>query len=346
MKIRTRVAVMALAAAALSPVGLAPASAAGACDNDTTAPAVGAITITPGDVVVGKIRQSVTASLSATDDCGVSSSGMYLTYSRVGDVSAGSLFFSDFRLVSGSGTNGTWQSTEVISDYQSGGPYEASEVRLHDDAYNVTDATYPAATRLQVRGATSFDLDAPSPARLVAGAAAAITGQVLLPQKEATGRLELQSLSPSGTWARVASIARAAATTYSSFSITVRPTATTRYRVAYLGDAVSAAATSPVLTVSVAPSITARASATRVAARRPLAISGVVRPVLAGQTVTVQRLVGSRWVNLGAARLTRTGTYKAVVRLPARGTALLRVIKAPDRDRLAGVSAPVRVTVA
>ncbi len=347
---RSRLVVALLSTALLSTVWAGPAAGAsgeacGFVSDDDTPPTVGTIDISPTSIVVGKIKQSVTVSLSASDECGVSTVGTSLTYSKVGDVGSSSIYFSGFRLVSGTAQSGTWQATEVVSDYISGGAYEASEVRIHDEAYNYSSPLYPASTRLEIRGTAEFEVSAPAPARITAGSATQLSGYLDLPAREATGKLELQSLARNGTWARVGSVARAALTTYSSYSIVVRPTATTRYRLAYLGDEISAPATSPVMTVAVAPAITARAAAPTMALGRTLVVSGAVRPALPGQSVVVQRQAGSRWVSLATARIDAKGAYRAVVRMSVRGAVVLRVVKGADRDRLAGASALVRVQV-
>jgi hypothetical protein len=345
MRATARIAAIVLATAALGPFTPISALAAGTCEDDTTPPVVSAIAITPGEVVVGKIKQSVTARVSATDDCTIRGSSMSLTYSRVGDVSGGSVFFYGFDLVEGSAQSGVWEATEVLSDYQPGGAYEASEIGVYDDSFNTTKMLYPASTRLQVRGSVEFEVSAPAPARIAAGSATQLSGYLELPSRDAAGALELQALSRTGTWTRVGPVARAGLTTYSRYSIAVRPTATTRYRLAYLGDAISAPATSTVVTVAVAPAITAKAAATTVRLGRTAVVSGAVRPALPGQSVVLQRQAGSRWVSLATARIDAKGAYRAVARMGVRGAVVMRVVKGADRDRLAGASSLVRVQV-
>lgn len=339
-----RLAVAVLAAAALGPAAASSASAAGECGfgSDATPPTVGAISVSPSPVVVGKVKQSVTATVTASDDCGVE--GMWLTYSKVGDVKGGSVFFYPFRLVSGTAQSGTWQASDVLGDYQQVGVYEASEVDVHDTAYNTTKQLYPAATRLQVVGSTSVGIDAPEPARLVAGAATRLGGDVTVPSPDATGKVELQSLSRTGRWVRVAPVARPQRTTYASVAIAVRPVVTTRYRFAYLGDAISTPATSQVVTVAVAPAVTARAAAARVPLGRAVTVSGVVRPAF-GEPLVLQRQAGTRWVSVATGRVSSKGQYRLSAGLRARGVVTLRVVMGAGRDHLAGASAVVRVRV-
>ena len=114
-----------------------------------------------------------------------------------------------------------------------------------------------------------------------------------------------------------------------SFALTVRPTATTRYRLA------SGVARTAPTTVAVAP---------RIALVQPGDLSeltGTVRPVLAGATVEIERLHGQLWQVVGRTTVDADGAFTARVNVTP-GSYRAR-IPAPGRGLAAGTSATLVV---
>ena len=287
------------------------------------------------------MKQTLTATIAASDNCGVSS--LHLTLNPVGNVTGGSIGLYDFTLVSGTAQSGTWQASTVLSDYLKGGDYEATEVNGSDVNYNSVAIVYPVANLLSAREATTTTMRAPSVSRLTAGASVVLAGRVEVSAfSDPTGPLELQALSPAGTWLRIAALPH---DTFGSFTVAIKPTRNSQYRTVYVGDGKTAASTSGAVRVQVSPAVTLRASAVRVPVGRTVMMSGSVRPALAGQAVVLQRQSGKTWVKVSTARLTAASTYRFVVPMSTRGASVYRVVKLADRDRLMGASPVVRVRV-
>jgi hypothetical protein len=110
--------------------------------------------------------------------------------------------------------------------------------------------------------------------------------------------------------------------------------------------------------VTAAPSagaVATQAAATRISAHATppityigstVVVAGAVRPVVAGASVILQRLVGRRWVAVVHQHLSRTGRYSFAVRVP--GTAQVRafrVVRGATAAAKAGVSAKLTVRV-
>jgi stage II sporulation protein D len=111
----------------------------------------------------------------------------------------------------------------------------------------------------------------------------------------------------------------------SSFTAAIRPQVTTYYRLT-AGDARSG-----VVRVSVAPSVRLSLGVARTA------MWGVVRPVMPGATVAIQRLVGESWKTVAQTRVTDRGRFEvARARAFAPGTYRARV--APGRGLVPGTS--------
>ena len=128
------------------------------------------------------------------------------------------------------------------------------------------------------------------------------------------------------TWASVSQVQPQA---NGSFAVTVRPTATTRYRLA------AGAAHTAATTVGVAP---------RVALIAPGDLSelrGTVRPALAGTTVEIERLVGQSWRVVARATVDPGGAFTAQVDVTP-GSYRARV-PAPGRGLVAGTSSALVV---
>lgn len=322
-------------------LGVPPASAVvDPCSfsNDKTNPTISSIAVAPVSVITGLVKQTVTATIAASDNCGVSR--LDLTLNPVGNVTGGSISLYDFTLVSGSAKSGTWQASTVLSDYLTGGDYEATEVNVSDVNINSVATVYPAANLLRAREATTTTMKVSS---LSAGGSVVLSGRVEVSAFSApAGPLELQARSHSGPWVRVTELPH---DTYGSFAVAIKATRNSQYRTVYAGDGKTATSTSAAVGVLVTPAVTVRASAARVRVGRTVVLSGTVRPALAGQTVVLQRLNGRSWVKVYAARLTAVSAYRFAMRMSTRGAPVYRVVKPADRDRLLGVSRAVRVKV-
>jgi stage II sporulation protein D len=161
----------------------------------------------------------------------------------------------------------------------------------------------------------------PKPAKpLVFGGAAKLTGVargVTKPQFE-----QLKG----GVWAALTPVQPQA---NGSFSVTVRPTATTQYRLV-AGSARTAATPVPV--------------APRVALVEPGDLSelrGTIRPTLAGATVQIQRLNGAVWSTVARTAVESSGTFLAQLNVTP-GSYRAR-IPAPGRGLVAGTSSTLVV---
>jgi stage II sporulation protein D len=111
----------------------------------------------------------------------------------------------------------------------------------------------------------------------------------------------------------------------SSFTAAIRPQVTTYYRLT-AGDARSG-----VVRIAVAPSVRLSSGVARTA------MWGVVRPVVPGATVAIQRLVGESWKTVAQTRVSDEGRFEvARARAFAPGTYRARV--APGRGLVPGTS--------
>jgi SpoIID/LytB domain protein len=129
-----------------------------------------------------------------------------------------------------------------------------------------------------------------------------------------------------GTWKAAAQVQPQAS---GAFAVAVRPTASTRYRLA-----AGSARTAPTL-VRVAP---------RIALTQPSDLSeltGTVRPLLQGAAVEIQRLNGAVWQVVGRATVDASGGFAAVVDV-VPGSYRARV-PAPGRGLVAGTSSTLVV---
>ena len=118
-------------------------------------------------------------------------------------------------------------------------------------------------------------------------------------------------------------------------SAVVAPHGRTTYRWWYAGDVLRTPATSRSQTVSVAEVVSARSTAARVRHGTAVTIYGVVKPASLGQTVSLQRLVGTTWKTIATITIKRqrlpngvTTTGYAVRTTPTtRATARYRTYK-------------------
>jgi SpoIID/LytB domain protein len=136
----------------------------------------------------------------------------------------------------------------------------------------------------------------------------------------------LHASSNGATWSMVGTPAVDAS---GAFNLPVKPQRTVRYRLQ------AGRASSPALLVRVAPRVELRQGA------EPATLEGSVRPRLAGATVTVERRVGSEWVEVAQGKVDGAGEFS--VALPsARGAYRARV--APAQGYAEAVTAALTVT--
>ena len=114
-----------------------------------------------------------------------------------------------------------------------------------------------------------------------------------------------------------------------SISVTVKPVRTMRYRIEVEGAA------SPALLVQVTPRLQL------VRAAEPGALTGTVRPKLAGAVVSLERKNGSTWIPVGQATVDGTGAFRAELTL-APGSYRARI--SATEGLAAGVSPTLVVT--
>jgi hypothetical protein len=88
-----------------------------------------------------------------------------------------------------------------------------------------------------------------------------------------------------------------------AFSFVLQPDRTERYRLQ------SKSANSPAILVAVAPKVRL------LPATEPGALTGTVRPMLAGAEVTVERLDGARWIPAGSATVAPDGSFTVLLEL-------------------------------
>ena len=114
-----------------------------------------------------------------------------------------------------------------------------------------------------------------------------------------------------------------------TFSVTVRPTATARYRLAV------GAARTAVIRLGVAPLIRLNP------VTDAMELRGSMRPAVFGAAVEIQRLSGRAWGRVGQATVAEDGTFAASMHVPP-GSYRAR-ISAPGRGLAAGMSATLVV---
>ncbi|GIF11757.1 M4 family metallopeptidase [Actinoplanes teichomyceticus] len=182
-----------------------------------------------------------------------------------------------------------------------------------------------------------------SPAAVTHGQPVALSGRVVGGRAPATGfavTLERRAAG-TGAWTRVATLRT---DSLGSWRTTVRPTATSAYRVR-LADAMGLwPATSAAPWATVRYAVSAKASSAKPKAGKKITISGSVRPARAGAKVTLQRAVGGRWVTLNNTTTSAGGGY-SVKRAFSRGTWKLRVVVAGGTANATGTSSTLTVKV-
>jgi stage II sporulation protein D len=150
------------------------------------------------------------------------------------------------------------------------------------------------------------------------GGAATVTGVARFPDA-----VSLESRVPPAEWAPAGAVTSGSD---GSFSLVVRPTATTQYRLA--AGKVRAAQ----ITVPVAPLVRAAAA--------PGTVTGTIRPAIAGAAVQVQRQDGTLWTTVATTTTDLAGAFTVVQELEP---GVYRVRCAPGHGLAPGVSPPLQV---
>ncbi|QIM21760.1 hypothetical protein G7075_12540 [Phycicoccus sp. HDW14] len=159
----------------------------------------------------------------------------------------------------------------------------------------------------------------------------ALSGRGLVVQAQKVG---------STTWSQVATVTTSS---NGNYAVSLKPAVSTRYRVGYAGSGARTGTWSSVRTVSVAPSVSIRATRTTVPKGASVTVSTVVGPKHASSVVTLQRWTGRSWVSVTTRKLSSSSAASAVVR-PSASTSYRWVLPA-HADHATGTSATLRLTV-
>ena len=162
-------------------------------------------------------------------------------------------------------------------------------------------------------------LDKPA-AAVTYGAQARITGRA-----RGVARVVLEQRAAGGSWAAAARLTPREGLV----NVVVKPTASSEYRLS-----AGRGLTSGAVAIAVAPRVRLELAEQRTQLR------GVVRPVLSGAPVTIQRLAGSAWRSVAGGRVTDDGRFAVRVEL-APGSYRARVT--PGRGYAPGFSPVLRV---
>lgn len=152
--------------------------------------------------------------------------------------------------------------------------------------------------------------------------------------------LDIQSRKHgTSTWSALASVTTASD---GSFSLIVRPTATSDYRVLLPASEAFQTATSNVAVVQVRVLVAGSLTSSSVRHGRSVALYGSVAPSRAGQLVALQRYYSGAWHTVASARLDGSSNYAFVITPATVGRLQYRVYKATEPEHLANAS-PTRV---
>ena len=128
-------------------------------------------------------------------------------------------------------------------------------------------------------------------------------------------------------------------------AFTPAPAATTTYRTSFPGSDTYGTTSSPQVTVSVRPTVTARLQASTVTKSQTIVVTGSVAPNHHGQRVYLQRQTTGTWKGVATATLTNASTYTLKAKPPATGSFTYRVVKRADADHTSATSPTLTVTV-
>ena len=140
-------------------------------------------------------------------------------------------------------------------------------------------------------------------------------------------------------WVTYAKLTTTATSTFSVRKKGLKPKAKYRFRAVTAATAEHLPGSSPEALVD------AMKVALKVAAKgRKVTFSGSVRPVHRRLAVTIEELVGTRWVKLAGTKLTSRSTFRVTKQLKP-GVHVLRARSAEDRDHFGGISAQKKLTL-
>ena len=209
------------------------------------------------------------------------------------------------------------------------------------------NVTAPATLTATFKPATGLRISA-RPATVVTGADVTVAGRLVAGEVTSSDGVGGQTLTflarPAGSTAAWQTIGTATTAGDGLAALTHRPGANVEYTVRFAGSGGWAPSASPAARVSVRTAVTTTISPSRVRVNAPATISGRVTPAHGGQTVQLQRLVGTSWRASQNARLSGSGTYSFTVRRTETGTTSWRVVKAADADHAAGTGPTVKLT--
>ncbi|MFE9694193.1 S8 family serine peptidase [Micromonospora sp. NPDC005806] len=123
-----------------------------------------------------------------------------------------------------------------------------------------------------------------------------------------------------------------------ALTYTHKPAKGVSYEWLYRGSSSLTGSVTPLRTVTVATLVTGNLSKTSFALGGTVTLSGSVSPSHAGQTVYLQRLVGTSWKNITSRTLSSSSAYSFSIKPTSRGTYYYRVYKPADTDHAAGYS--------
>ncbi|MDX6239227.1 MAG: serine protease, partial [Kribbellaceae bacterium] len=146
----------------------------------------------------------------------------------------------------------------------------------------------------------------------------------------------------SSTWREITRVTTSATGTY---SVAYKPTVSTVFAWGYNGSPDLLGSRTGNQTVEVRPTITANLSATTFKLGGTTQFYGYLRPQHVGQSVYLQRLVGSTWTTITSSKLNSTGNYGFAIKPTARGGYTYRAVWLADGDHATTVSAAKSFTV-
>jgi hypothetical protein len=82
------------------------------------------------------------------------------------------------------------------------------------------------------------------------------------------------------------------------------------------------------IAVKMAPSVSIKASATRVKEGKTVTVTGRISGLKSGSKVILQEKVKGRWVSLASATVNRSNDYRITAKLGSKGKQTLRVVDA------------------
>jgi hypothetical protein len=113
----------------------------------------------------------------------------------------------------------------------------------------------------------------------------------------------------------------------------------------FAGDASDKPATSKTIKVLVSPLVTVTSAPTSVKVKAAAVFRGGVSPVNSAKTISLQRLVGKKWVDLAKGTVTSNGKFVITWKPAAKGTYVVRAHTAVSATFGEGISATKKVTV-